>query len=289
MITHKKLLILQIKCYTIKKMEKILRNMENKKMEKEEIKSIIKSLDLLELLSDNMKEMGITEISKDLHMGISTVYRILTTLKYRGYVIQNQHTLKYTLGIQSFILGSKVQSATNLVDLVTPFLQKLSQKTNESINFSILEDREAVCLSKIESPEVLRTDIKIGARLPAHCTSVGKALLAFLPERKLTMIYGEDNIKLHTPTPNSISSVMELKKCLKKIKKDGYATDKEEFKTGINCLGVPILNNEGISIAGISVTGPSSRFNLSEIKKLKNTLINISRDISHQLNMENML
>lgn len=283
------MLILQIKCYTIKKMEKILRNMENKKMEKEEIKSIIKSLDLLELLSDNMKEMGITEISKDLHMGISTVYRILTTLKYRGYVIQNQHTLKYTLGIQSFILGSKVQSATNLVDLVTPFLQKLSQKTNESINFSILEDREVVCLSKIESPEVLRTDIKIGARLPAHCTAVGKALLAFLPERKLTMIYGEDNIKLHTPTPNSISSVMELKKCLKKIKKDGYATDKEEFKTGINCLGVPILNNEGISIAGISVTGPSSRFNLSEIKKLKNTLINISRDISHQLNMENML
>lgn len=67
------------------------------------------------------------------------------------------------------------------------------------------------------------------------------------------------------------------------------ATDKEEFQIGINCLGVPILNNEGISIAGISVTGPSSRFNLSEIKKLKNTLIDVSRDISQQLNMENML
>ena len=103
------------------------------------------------------------------------------------------------------------------------------------------------------------------------------------------MLYPNDNEKLATFTPKSISSVEELKKCLKKIKKQGYAIDEEEFKIGVNCLGVPILNNEGKSIAGISVTGPSSRFNLSEMKKLKNTLISISRDISHQLNMENML
>jgi len=97
--------------------------MKNKKMEKGEIKSIGKSLDLLELLSDNIKKMGITEISKDLHMGISTVYRILTTLKRRGYVIQNQQTSKYTLAIKSFVLGSEVQSAMNLVNLVTLFFK----------------------------------------------------------------------------------------------------------------------------------------------------------------------
>jgi len=263
--------------------------MENKKEEKGKIKSIEKALDLLELLSNNKKEMSITEIGTELHMGFSTVYRILTTLKCHGYVVQNQQTSKYTLGIKLFVLGCKVQSAINLVETVTPFLQKLSQKTNESINFAILEGREAVCLSKIESSEVLRTDIKIGERLPSHCTAIGKALLAFLPERKFTMLYGKDNKKLHTFTPNSIYSVMELKKCLKKIKKDGYAIDKEEFKIGINCLGVPIINNEGKSIAGISITGPSSRFNLSEMKKLKNTLISISKDISNQLNRVNML
>lgn len=257
--------------------------MENKKFKAEKIKSIEKVLDLLELLSDNKREMSITEIGKVLHMGLSTVYRILTTLKCRGYVIQNQQTSKYTLGINLFVLGCKVQSAINLVESVTPFLQKLSQHTNESINFAILEGREAVCLTKIESPEVLRTDIEIGARLPAHCTAIGKALLAFLPERKFTMLYGEGNKKLHTLTPNSISSVMELKKCLEKIRRDGYATDQEEFKIGINCLGVPILNSEGTSIAGFSVTGPSSRFNSSEIKKIKNALISISKDISNQL------
>lgn len=265
-------------------MEMEYRIMENKTFKAEKIKSIEKALNLLELLSDN-EEMSITKISKKLHMGLSTVYRMLTTLKYRGYVIQNQQTSKYTLAIKLFVLGCKVQRAINLVKLITPSLQKLSQHTKESINFAILEGREAVCLSKIESPEVLRTDIETGARLPAHCTAVGKGLLAFLSEREFTILYGKDNKKLCTPTSNSISSVMELKKCLKKIKRDGYAIDKEEFKIGINCLGVPIMNNEGKSIAGISVTGPSSRFTLSEMKKLKSTLISISKDISNKLNI----
>lgn len=269
-------------------MEREYRIMENKTFKAEKIKSIEKALNLLELLSDN-KEMSITEIGKKLHMGLSTVYRMLITLKCRGYVIQNQQTSRYTLAIKLFVLGCKVQRAMNLVKLVTPFLQKLSQHTKESINFAILEGREAVCLSKIESLEVLRTDIKIGAKLPAHCSAVGKGLLAFLSEQEFTILYSKDNEKLYTPTPNSISSVMELKKCLKKIKRDGYAIDKEEFKIGINCLGVPIINNEGKSIASISVTGPSSRFTLSEMKKLKNTLISISKDISNQVNRLNML
>ena len=71
---------------------------------------------------------------------------------------------------------------------------------------------------------------------------------------------------------------------LKKIRKNRYAIDKEEYQTGIHCLGVPILDAKGISIAGISVTGPSSRFNLSKINKLKNTLMIISKEISDQLN-----
>ena len=272
-----------------RKMERECRIMENKTFKKEKIKSIEKALDLLELLSDNKKEMSITEIGKELHMGFSTVYRILTTLKCHGYVIQNQKTSKYILGIKLFILGCKVQSAVNLVKTVTPFLQKLSQSTNETINFAILEGREVICLTKIESPEVLRTDIKIGARLPAHCTALGKVLLAFLSEQEFMILYNNDNEKLFTLTSNSISSVEELKRCLKKVRRQGYGVDKEEYKIGINCLGVPIISDEGKAIAGISVTGPSSRFDLSEIEKVKGTLMIISKDISNQLNRVNKL
>ena len=136
-------------------MEKNFRNMENKLIKKEKIKSIEKAVDLLELLSDNKKEMGITEIGKELHMGFSTVYRILTTLKCRGYIVQNQQTFKYMLAAKLFILGCKVQSTTNLIKVVTPFLQRLSENTNETTNFAILEGREVICLYKIESKEML--------------------------------------------------------------------------------------------------------------------------------------
>jgi len=254
----------------------------------QKIKSIEKVLNLLELLSDS-NELRLTDISKNLNIGITTVYRMLVTLKCHGYIIQNKKTSKYRLGHKLFILGNKVQKTFDLLNIVTPFLQDLSKKTNEGINFSILEHRETVCLGKIESLKTLRTDIKIGTKIPAHCSAVGKAILAFLPEEQFTILYRNENDRLNTSTINSISSVIELKECLKKIRKNRYAIDKEEYQIGVNCLGTPILNNEGTSIAGISVTGPSSRFNTSEIKKLKNTLINISRDISHKLNMENML
>jgi len=263
--------------------------MENKLLKKRKIKSIEKALDLIELLSDKEKEMSITEISKELNMGISTVHRILTALKYRGFIVQNPQTSKYMIGVKLFILGCKVQNTKNLIRILTPFLLKLSQSTNETINFAILDGREVICLYKIESPEILRADIEIGSKLPAHCTTLGKVLLAFLSEQEFKMLYNNDNEKLFTLTSNSISSVEELKRCLKKVRRQGYAVDKEEFKIGINCIGVPIKDNKGKAIAGLSVTGPASRFDLSEMKKLKSTLIIISKDISNQLNRVNKL
>jgi len=262
--------------------------MENKVSKKEKIKSIEKALDLLELLSDKEKEMSITEISKELHMGISTVHRILTTLKCRDYIVQNRQTSKYMLGAKLFTLGYKVQNRKKLIKVAMPFLQELSKYTNETINFAILEDREVICLYKIESKEMLRAGIDLGTKIPAHCTSLGKVLLAFLPENEFMMLYSNNNEKLPTFTPNTISSVEELRKYLKKIKKQGYAIDEEEFKTGVNCLGVPIINNEGRAIASISISGPIPRFNLSKIKKVKSTLIALSQDISKQL-LNNMV
>ena len=257
--------------------------MEKKVLKKEKIKSIEKAIDLLELLSDSKNEMGITEIGKELHMGLSTIYRMLNTLKCRGYIVQNQQTSKYIIGTKLFILGCKVQNTTNLIKVVTPFLQRLSQNTNETINFAILEGREAIYLYKIESKEMLKAGIEVGTKVAAHCTSLGKVLLAFRPEQEFIMLYPNENEKLTTFTPKSISSVEELKKCLKKIKKQGYAIDEEEFKIGVNCLGVPIINNEGKAIAAISISGPVSRFNLFKMEKIKSILIALSQDISKQL------
>ena len=246
------------------------------------IKSIDKALDLLEFLSVNEQEAGITEISKKLHMGLSTVHRILTTLKSRGYVIQNQQTTKYRLGIKLFELGCAVQGTKRLVEITKPYLRQLSQSTNETVNLAILEGKEVIYLDTIGSPEILRTEIMAGTRTPAHCTALGKVLLAFITDWEFESLYKSDE-PLSSLTSKSISSLEELKKHLKKVKEQGYGVDIEEYKIGINCLSVPIIGRSGEAIAAISITGPASRFTIDKMEKVKGELMTISKEISNQL------
>ena len=262
-------------------MERGFRNLEKQLGKNERIKSIYKVLDLLEFLSANEQETSITEISKKLNMGLSTVHRILTTLKSRGYIIQNKQTAKYRLGIKLFELGCTVQNTKRLVEITKPYLKQLSQSTNETANLAILEGKEVIYLAKAESSEVLTTNIKVGTILPAHCTALGKVLLAFISDQELDILYKADE-PLPSLTSKSISSLEELKKNLKKVKEQGCAIDREEYNVGINCFAVPVINNEGIAIMAISITGPASRFTIDEMEKVKGKLMTISKEISNQ-------
>ena len=254
--------------------------MEKQLGKNERIKSIDKTLDLLEFLSVNKQETGITEISKNLHLGLSTVHRILFTLKSRGYVIQNLNTKKYRLGIRLFTLGCAVQNTKHLIEITKHYLRQLSQNTNETANLAILEGKEVIYLDTIESSEILRTEIIPGTRTPAHCTALGKVLLAFISDCEFENLYKSDE-PLSSLTSKSISSLEELKKNLKRVRKQGYAVDREEYKIGINCIGVPVFGRNGV-IAAISITGPASRFTIDEMGKVKDKLMTISKEISNQ-------
>lgn len=260
-------------------MESSFRNMELNQINKEKIKSIDKALDVLEFLSANDGEIGIVEISKQLNMGLSTVHRILATLKSRNYIIQNPKTAKYRLGIKLFELGCEVQSTKNLIKMVRPYLRELSRITNETANLAILEDKEVIYLDTIESSEILKTGIHQGTRLPAHCTALGKCLLAFLTDSDFEQLYRRDE-QITSLTPQSISSWSELKKELNKVKEQGYALDLEEYKIGIHCVGVPIFNGKREAIAAISITGPASRFTGEKMEEAKNQLLIAVKEIS---------
>lgn len=260
-------------------MERYFRNMEVNQINKEKIKSINKALDVLEFLSTNDGEIGIVEISKQLNMGLSTVHRILATLKSRNYIIQNPKTAKYRLGIKLFELGCEVQSTKNLIKMVRPYLRELSRITNETANLAILEDKEVIYLDTIESSETLRTEIRQGTRTPAHCTALGKCLLAFLTDSDFEQLYRRDE-QITSLTPQSISSWSELKRELNKVKEQGYALDLEEYKIGIHCVGVPIFNGKREAIAAISITGPASRFTGEKMEEAKNQLLIVVKEIS---------
>jgi len=264
-------------------MERIFLYMERETVKKNGLKTLDKALSLLEYIylkeKDTGKEIGISEINQTLHLGLSTIHRILTTFKAHGYLIQNQKTMKYQLGIKLFEIGHTVQNTNRLIETIKPYLIQLSESIGEASNLAILEGTEIIYIAKIASSEVLTANIKVGTRLPANCTSLGKVSLAFISEREVENLYKRDK-QLPCLTSKSISSFEELKKQLIKIKEQGYAIDKEEYKVGVNCLAVPIKDKKGKAIAAISIAGPASRFDSVKIEKNISKLINISKEIS---------
>lgn len=203
-------------------------------------------------------------------------------MESRHYVIQNKLTKKYKLGIKLFELNYMPQKTKRFLDTIKPYLRQLSEYTKETANCAILDGKEVLYIMKAESQEVLTINIKRGTRLPAHCTALGKALLAFLPDSDFQQLYGNGE-SIITLTSQSISLLDELKKELNKVKKQGYALDREEYKRGINCVGVPIFDGNGHAIAAISITAPSSRFTMDEMEKAKDKLITVAKTISAQL------
>lgn len=251
--------------------------------------SIGQALNILELFSVKNSKWGVTEISKTLNMSISTVHRTLSILKRRGYVEQDSQRGKYKLGLKVFELGCVFQDQTYLIEVAMPHLEHLAHLTNETVNLAILDSnqREIVYIAKIDTSEVLKTDIRIGTRLLAHCTALGKVLLASLPEREIERIFPKKK-ELPTYTSGSISTFTKLKEHLREVKSQGFAVDDEEFKTGVRCLGVPIKDTRGKVIAAISIAGPAIRFSLEKIEKLKSTVIEVSSRISERIGFKTL-
>ncbi|GAH34985.1 unnamed protein product [marine sediment metagenome] len=251
--------------------------------------SIDQALNILEVFSEKNAKLGVTEISEILEMSISTVHRTLLILKRRGYVEQDSQRGKYKLGLRVFELGCVFQNQVYLIEVAMPHLEHLANLTNETVNLAILDhnQREVVYIAKIDSPEVLKTDIRIGTRLLANCTALGKVLLASLPEREIERIFPKKK-ELPTYTSSSISTFTKLKEHLREVKSRGFAVDDEEFKTGVRCLGVPIKDTRGKVIAAISITGPAIRFSLEKIEKLKSTIIEVSSRISERIGFKTL-
>jgi len=238
------------------------------------IKSVIKTLNILNLFSDSRCELSISEINKKLDLGISTTYRLLSTLEYKNYVEQNPLNLKYKLGCEflnkAFLVSN---SEANIVKKSIHYLENLRDFTKESVSLAVLDGTNIVYIVKVDSYELLRTNIEVGRKFPAHKTALGKVLLAHLPSIKFNRLYNIDKFSTDL-------NVSELRQCLEKVKIDGFAIDNEECTPGIRCLAAPIIDATGEASTAISISGPAIRFTLEKIDLCKRELVKVAREIS---------
>lgn len=230
------------------------------------IRSIEKTFRILELFNHNRDELSIGEINVLTDYPKSTIHGIISTLLGLGYLRQNPITKKYRLGNRIFHLLSNHDKTNNILKAAKPFLLDLATRFEETVHLATLDNGEVFYIDKVQVSNRLTICSEIGRKLPAYCTSIGKALLAFQPEDEIQKFLKTKELKKYTP--NTITNPNKLLKELKEVQRKEVAFDNEEIEEGLSCIGVPVRDLNEVVVAAISVAGPSNR-----IKNQKEALI----------------
>nr|WP_326184319.1 IclR family transcriptional regulator [uncultured Oscillibacter sp.] len=248
-------------------------------MAKEQVSSILRAMEILECFMDTTTEWTLKNLVDRLHMPTTTVYRQLSTLTEREYLIQDPIRKSYRVGPRLLVLASTILSHSDLRAIARPELEKLSENVKETINLSLLLDREIFYLDKVETLRSIVCNTRIGNRVPAHATSCGKIMMAYKDETFLNA-YCQALPGMPRLTEKTISSPDQLRDELIRARISGYAVDNEEIESGLICVGAPIFGMDHTASAAVSIAGPSFRMRAeldTMIREVKLTASNISR------------
>jgi IclR family transcriptional regulator, KDG regulon repressor len=212
---------------------------------------------LLKTFTSLDRELGVTELARRLGLGKSTVHRLLATLAAEQLIEQDPASGRYRLGLAVHELGAAVSSATDLHAAALTPMAALRGRTGETVQIAVLDGREVVYVERLESPNTLRVFIEVGRRNAAHSTGTGKCLLAFLDERSLERLL--DGWELPAKTPWTITDPQLLVEELQRIRRRGYATNRNESQPGVTSISAPIRDGANRVIASMSVAGPTER------------------------------
>ncbi|ADL07166.1 IclR family transcriptional regulator [Thermosediminibacter oceani] len=249
-----------------------------------QIRSVAKALKIVDVLAEAKGELALGEIATKLGLAKSTVHGLLSTLRDFGYVEQSVFTGKYKLGLRLFELGNIVAHGWDVHSVAAPYIQRLVDELGETVHLVVLDKGEVLYIDKRESRHSLRIVSQVGMRLPAHCTGVGKVLLASLPPDEVRRIVAAKGLPRFTK--NTITDLETLEKELARVRAQGYAIDNEEIMDSLRCVAAPIRDHSGKVCAAISISGPVARLEGEKlalaIKQVTRTAAEISADLGYQ-------
>jgi IclR family KDG regulon transcriptional repressor len=220
------------------------------------VQAVEHGLQLIDALSGNEQARGVTELSGELRLAKSTTHRLLQTLMAHGYAIQDHTTGRYQLGLKFLELGALVLDRLSIQKIARPYLQRLMEATNETVQLGLLEGHEVVYADKIECSQTIRMYSRIGRRSPLYCTALGKVLLAYQPEGILRDVLAAG---LTPRTARTITRPRALRAELQNVRERGYASDDEEFEDGLRCLAAPVRDHTEAVVASMGIAGPAAR------------------------------
>jgi len=219
--------------------------------------AVVRSLDVLELFLDARHGLTAPEVVQRTGLPRTTVHELLTTLTERKYLRRDDRTATYHLGLSVFRLGNAFAERLELNSVGLRVAQSVAQECDETVHVGILEGSDVVYVCKVDSTQSVRMVSRMGGRVPASCTAVGKALLASLPEAERKKILRKELAKL---TPKSITEPHVLANQLDQIRASGIAFEAGESNPDVSCVAAPVRDHTGTVIAALSISVPDMRW-----------------------------
>ena len=224
--------------------------------------TIQKAGELLTLFDREHTEWGVREVATKLKMAKSSAHDLMSSLAKQGFLNKTEEN-RYRLGWRLVTLSETLLATTELRKEARPVMEDLASQYEETVHLAVLDDTQAVYVDKLEGRQAVRVELtSLGARLYAHCSALGKVLLAYSPEKEVNRII--QTAGLPRFTDNTITEDETLFQELIKIRKQGFAYDLEEILPDLCCVAAPVYDHTGQVIAAISMSIPAYRFRRSQ-------------------------
>lgn len=245
------------------------------------VQSVARSLMLLDFLAQENREMSLTEIAKAMNWPKTTVHGLIATLRDYHYVDQSPTTGRYRLGVRLFELGNIVARSWNIRTMAKSVMQDLNSRLGEMVQLATEDKGEVLYLEKLDSTHMMRIVSEIGARLPMHCSGLGKVLLAYKKPAEVRWIISKHGMR--PMTARTITDPEKLERELLKVRQQGYAVDDREVMDSLRCVAAPIYDCDGEVKYAISVSGLASNLQGEHFDMVRDELIRTADSISYTM------
>jgi IclR family transcriptional regulator, pca regulon regulatory protein len=244
--------------------------------------SLARGLAVIAAFTDRRRHPTIADLSRRTGIPRASVRRCLYTLEKLGYVASDANT--FSLLPKILNLGHAYLGSSSIAVSAQPFLDRVSESVGESCSLAVLERDDILYLARSVTSRILSVSLNVGSRLPAYCTSIGRVLLAHLPEQELNAYVRRTRLVAYTD--RTVASAADLRQALEAVRRHDYAIADQEIEIGIRSIAVPVRNRQGTVVAGMNVLTQSFRMNARDMKTrvlphLQSAALDLGAALSH--------
>lgn len=245
------------------------------------VPALERALAILERLARSPRGLTLSQLARYLALPKSSTHCLLKTFERCGYLNREPRTGRFRLGLRFCGLARAALRSVDIRDLAAPFLRRLQERTGLTVNLAIPEHGEVVIVDKYEPVAAARVGTWLGKSMDLHCTALGKAIAAYLPEEQLNEHIRTRGLLRHND--NTICSPRKLKQELASIRECGYSFDDEEEEIGVRCVGAAVFGPSQQTAAAISVTGSVTEIDATNRQRIAAEVVAAAREISAAL------